>query len=98
MSDIENLLGLVVELMAANTRRMSALGAQAMVWGKFHEAVLPHLTTLQRIEVTRSFRQCIEDALSMMDDLPLPAEYHAALLELTNAILAALAQEPARRP
>jgi len=35
--------------------------------------------------------------MSLMDDLALPAEYHSALLELTNAILASLGQEPTRR-
>jgi hypothetical protein len=76
---------------------MGVLGARAMVMGKFIDAVLPHLTTLQRAEVTRSFRQGIEEALSLMDDVALPAEYHSALLELTNAILATLGQGPARR-
>jgi hypothetical protein len=28
--------------------------------------------------------------MSLMDDVPLPAEYHSAMLELTNAILATL--------
>jgi hypothetical protein len=76
---------------------MGALGARAMVLGKILEAVLPHLTTLQRVEVTRSFRQGIEEAMSLMDDVALPAEYHSALLELTKVILAALGQESARR-
>lgn len=68
-----------------------------MVLGKFLEAVLPHLTTVQRAAATRSFRQGIEDVMALMDDVALPAEYHSALLELTNAILAALSHEPARR-
>jgi hypothetical protein len=68
-----------------------------MVLGKFLEAALPHLTTLQRVEITRSFRHGIEDAMAQMDDVALPAEYHSALLELTNAILAELSQESARR-
>jgi len=45
---------------------------------------LPQLTTLQRGEVSRSFRQGIEDAVSLMDDAMLPAEYHSAILALTN--------------
>jgi hypothetical protein len=68
-----------------------------MVLGKFLEVVLPHLTTLQCAEVTRSFRQGIEDVLSLTDDAVLPAEYHSALLDLTYAILAALDQESATR-
>ena len=97
MNNTDNVLGQVVELMAANTKKMDVLGARTMVLGKFLEAVLPHLTTLQRVEITQSFRQGIEDALSLMDDVALPAEYHSALLELTNAILATLSQGPARR-
>jgi hypothetical protein len=76
---------------------MSMLEARAMVLGTFLETVLPHFTTLQHVEVTRSFRQGIEDAMSLMDDVALPAEYHSTLLELTNAIRAALGQEPVAR-
>ncbi len=58
-----------------------------MILGKFFEVVLPNLTTPQRGEISRSFREGIEDAKSLMDDVALPYEYHSALLELTNAIL-----------
>ncbi len=63
-----------------------------MVLGKFLEAALPHLTTLQQVEIARLFRRGVEDAMSLMDDVVLPAEYHSALLQLTNSILAALGQ------
>jgi hypothetical protein len=84
-------------LVVANTKTTSILGARAMVLGKFFEAVLPHVTTLQRVEITRSFRRGIEDAMSLMDDVALPADYHSALLELTNTILAALDRESTMR-
>ena len=84
-------------LVTSNTKAVSMLGARAMVLGKFFDAALPYLTTLQCIKVIRSFRQGIEDALSAMDDVALPAEYHSALLELTNAILAELGRESATR-
>lgn len=84
-------------LIAANSPNMVALCARAMVLVTFLKAALPHLTTLQRADVTLSFRQGIEEAMSLMDDLALPADYHSALLELTNAILASLAQEPTGR-
>jgi hypothetical protein len=90
-------LGKMSEVVTANTKAVSFLGARTMVLGKFLEAALPHLTPLQRVEITRSFREGIEDALSLMDDVALPAEYHSALLELTNSILAALSQAPAGR-
>lgn len=97
MNDATDALSKLRNVVTANTKTVSLLGARAIVLGKFFDAALPHLTTLQRIEVTRSFRQGIEDTLSLMDDVAVPAEYHSALLELTNAILAALGQEPARR-
>jgi hypothetical protein len=87
LNNTDDVLGQVVELMAANTNKVGVPGEQAMVLGKFLEAVLPHLTTLQRIEgVTRSFRRGIEEALSWMHDVALPVEYHSALLELTNTV------------
>ncbi len=97
MNDATDSLSKLKDVVTANTRTVSFLGARAMVLGKFFDAALPHLTPMQRLGVTRSFRQGIEDALSLMDDVPVPGEYHSALLELTNAILGALGQEPARR-
>lgn len=82
MNHSDNVLSQMVELMAANTKRMGALGARAMVLGKFLEAALPHLTTLQRNEITRSFRQGIDDTVSAIDDVALPAEFHSARLGL----------------
>ena len=86
-----------LELVSANTKTMSVLGARAMVPETFLDAALPRLTTLERVEITRSFRQGIEDAISCMDDVALPVEYHSALLGLTNTILAALDGESATR-
>lgn len=97
MDQTDALLGRMAGVVTANTKTMSTLGARAMVLGRFLEAVLPHLTPLQRAEVNWSFRQGIEEVLSLMDDVALPAEYHSALLELTNAILAALGHGSATR-
>ncbi|MFL9921235.1 hypothetical protein PQR75_38945 [Paraburkholderia fungorum] len=97
MNNTDEVLGKMVGIMTTNTKTVSMLGARSMVLGAFFDAALPHLTTSQRAAVTRSFRQGIEDALSYMDDMPLPAEYHTTLLELTNAILAALGQESGKR-
>jgi hypothetical protein len=83
-------------LVTANMETVSMLGARAMVLGKFLDAALPQLTTSQRAEVALSFRQGIEDAMALMDDVPLHAGYHSALLELTNTILATLAQGSVR--
>ena len=97
MNNTDDVLGQFAGFTAASTKQMSFLGARAMVLGKFHEAVLPHLTTLQRVEITRSFRQGIEEVFSLMDDVPLSAEYHSSLLDITNVILVALSKEPGAR-
>lgn len=78
------------QLITTNTKILGALGARAMVLGKFLDVALPHLTTLQRVEIAESFRMGIEDVMSLMDDVPLPPEYHSTLLELTNGILVTL--------
>jgi hypothetical protein len=90
-----DVLGRMSEFVTANTMAMSTLGARVMVLGKFLDAALPHLTVLQRAEVTRSFRLGIEDAMTQMDDVGLAAAYHSTLHELTNTILAALGQKSA---
>jgi hypothetical protein len=91
-------LGKMAGLVTSNMKTMSMLGARAMVLGKFLDAALPQFTALQRVEVTRSFRQGIEDVMSRMDDVALPDEYHSELLELTNTILAELGREaPVRK-
>ncbi|HTR05773.1 MAG TPA: hypothetical protein VMJ11_03760 [Paraburkholderia sp.] len=97
MDDSNEELSRMRKLVTAYTKPMGALGARAMVLGKFFDVALPHLTTSQRCEISRSFRHGIEDAMSLMDDVALPAEYHSALLELTNAILAALVRGSAAR-
>lgn len=84
-------------LVTDNMKTLSVLRACSMVLGKFLNAAPPHLTVLQRAEATRSFRQRVEEAMSLMDDVALPAEYHSAMPELTNTILAALGQESATR-
>ena len=98
MKNSDDVLNHMSRLVTGNTKTISVLGARAMVLNKFFDAALPQLTSLQRGEVTRSFRQGIEDILSLMDDVALPAEYYPALLDLTNTILAALGQKSATRP
>jgi hypothetical protein len=97
LNNATDLLGRISGVLTANTRAVSVLGARAMVLGRFLEAVLPHLTLSQRAEVARSFRNGIEDAMAQTDDVALPAEYHSTLLEVTNAILAAVRQNPVPR-
>ncbi len=98
MNNVDALLSQMNELVTANTKTTSLLGARTMVMGAFFDAVLPHLTAAQRVEVNRSFRCAIEDAMSKMDDLPLPGDYHSTLLQLTNAVLASLDKREQSRP
>ncbi|MGQ7935379.1 MULTISPECIES: hypothetical protein [Paraburkholderia] len=95
MNEINEPLNHMRRLVTANTKTISILGARAMVLGKFFDAVLPQLKNSQHEDIARSFREGIEDTMSRMDDVPLPAEYHSALLQLTNSILAALDQKSA---
>jgi hypothetical protein len=96
VDDVDSLLSQMNSLVTINTKTMSLLGARSMVLGNFFDAVLPHLTTAQRVETSQSFRNSIEETMSQMDDVPLPVEYHSAMLQLTNAILATL-REPSVR-
>lgn len=68
-----------------------------MVLGKFLNVALSHLTTLQCAEIICSFRMGIEDAMSLMDDVALPGEYHSALLGLTKDIVVALSKRSGKR-
>jgi hypothetical protein len=93
MDNADEVLGQMARIVATHTKTVSMLGARSMVLGAFFDAAVPHLASAQRAEVTRSFRQRIEEALAQMDDMPLPGEYHSTLLELTNSILDALGPE-----
>jgi hypothetical protein len=97
LNTANDVLGRMSEFVTANTTAMSTLGARVMVLGKCLDAALPHLTELQRADVTQSFRQGIEDGMVQMDDMALAAAYHSTLLELTNTILTALRQGSATR-
>jgi hypothetical protein len=88
--DMGNRLDRTPELIADSSTKIAVLGARALVLGQFHAAVWPYLTAQQRVVISQSFREGIEDAMASMDDVALPAEFHSALLELTNTILVTL--------
>jgi len=98
LDNINNVLDQLNESLIANSKIVSVLGARAMVLGKFLDATLPYLTRTQRAEVLWSFRLGIEEAMSLMDDVQLSAEYHSTLLDMTNSILAKLGDANARPP
>ena len=80
LDDLKEALAGIDRLTSANTKKVSVLGARAVVLSKFLEAALPHLRTSQRAGIARSSRQAIEETVSLTDDVCLPAEYHSALL------------------
>lgn len=81
------LLARTQELAVASSKAASRFGAQLVVHYSFIEAVLPMLNAQQRRQVEQSFRREIEDLMSRTDDVPMPPEYHAALLSSVNELL-----------
>lgn len=73
-----------------NVERVARFGAQVVVLSKLVDATLPHLTSMQRIEVEKAFRNGIEDAMAYVDDIVMPEQYHTTLMKLVNLYLALL--------
>ncbi|MFM0618170.1 hypothetical protein PQR37_29365 [Paraburkholderia nemoris] len=98
MKNTNALLKSLTTLVASNSETISSFGAQIVVMGNFLDATFPHLTAVQCAKITKSFRHEIEKTMSLMDDVPLPAEYHSMLLAQTNSLLNMLhARSAARR-
>lgn len=93
MSNADEVLHFANELVARNTHTLSVIGARSIVFTKIFDAVLPYLTTSQSVMDSDSFRQGIEEVLSLMDEFPVPPEHLAAMTEMTNSILEALKRE-----
>lgn len=88
MKNTNALLKSLTTLVASNSETISSFGAQIVVMGNFLDATFPHLTAApQCAKITKSFRHEVERTMSLMDDVPLPAEYHSMLLAQTNALL-----------
>ncbi|RKF35983.1 hypothetical protein [Paraburkholderia fungorum] len=90
MSNVDELLDLAKKLAVQNTNTISVVGARSIVLTKFLDAVLPYLTSSQSALVSHSFRQGMDEVLSLMDEYPVPPEHLTALLKMTNSILEAL--------
>ena len=86
----------LVEQARKNTASLSTLAAKAVAYQTFVEAVLPMLTATQNVDLSMRFQQRIEDVMAVMDDIALPADYHAVLLAKTNELLAALRENQNR--
>lgn len=90
MNNIGALLQSLNTFVKSNGETLARFGARVAVMSVLLDVTLPNLTAAQRAEITKLFRHGIEDTMSLMDDVPLPAEYHSTLLEQTNAFLAIL--------
>jgi hypothetical protein len=90
MNTADEVLHLAREMVARNTHTLSVIGARSIVLTKFLDAVLPYLTTSQSVIVSHSFRQGIDEVLALLDDVPVPPEHLATLLEMTSSIQNAL--------
>jgi hypothetical protein len=92
-----NLPKSVLDQAESNASAVSRFGARLVVHCKFITAVLPHLSQEQCKQVIQVFRQGVEDAMALTDDVAMPAEYHTALLNETNLLLTALGTQSVRR-
>lgn len=90
MSNADDTLQIARRLVNENTQIISVIGARVIVLTTFLDAVLPYLTTSQSVMIGNSFRQGMDQVLSLTDDVRVPPEHQAALLEMTGSILEAL--------
>jgi hypothetical protein len=88
--DVEQVLHRLEGQFESNAGAISRIGARMVVLCKFVEAVLPQLNAVQSGEIRRRFRQGVEEAMSLTDDVALPGAYQTTLLEQTNVLLIAL--------
>ncbi len=95
MNNVTEALDELSNLVNVRTKTMGVLAARALVLGKFFDGVMPHLTLSQRSKVSEAFRDGMEDVASMMEGVPLPAEYYSAMRELKDTIFASLKLESA---
>jgi hypothetical protein len=65
-------------------------GARLAVIGELLATLLTHLPDATRVEIAGSFRERVEDLMSLCDDRALPEQYHSALLTEVNRYLNAL--------
>lgn len=84
------LLDALTTLSKSNGHAVVQHGARLAVVGELLVAMLTHLPNAMRVEIAASFRDRIEDLMSLGDDRCLPEKYHSALLTEVNRYLNAL--------
>ncbi|MBV8262137.1 MAG: hypothetical protein JO239_14655 [Paraburkholderia sp.] len=86
----ELLLRSMTALVSANGKAISRFGASVVVMTKFVEAVLPQLSGAQVERTIQAFRAHVGEAMAVADDVLLPGEYRATLIEQANVLLSRL--------
>ena len=86
----EMLLHSMTALVSANGKAISRFGASVVVMTKFVEAVLPQLSGAQVERTIQAFRAHVGEAMAVADDVLLPGEYRATLIEQANVLLSRL--------
>ncbi|MEM5447717.1 hypothetical protein [Paraburkholderia guartelaensis] len=89
----EMLLNSMTALVSAHGKAISRFGASVVVMTKFVEAVLPQLSTAQIDRTLLVFRAQLAEAMAVADDVLLPSEYRATLIEQANMLLARLGSD-----
>jgi hypothetical protein len=90
LNNTDALLKSLNTFLTSNGDTLARFGARVAVMSVLLDVTLPKLTLAQCVEITKLFRDGIEDTLSLMDDIPVPGEYRSTLLEQTNLFLAIL--------
>jgi len=91
----EMLLHSMTALVSAHGKAISRFGASMIVMTKFVEAVLPQLSPAQIERTILAFRAQVGEAMAVADDVRLPGEYRATLIEQANVLLSRLGGDAA---
>ena len=94
----EMLLHSMTALVSAHGKAISRFGASVVVMTKFVEAVLPQLSGAQVERTIQAFRAHVGEAMAVADDVLLPGEYRATLIEQANVLLSRLDSDAAVVP
>lgn len=86
----DTLLHSLATLSKINGMSVVQHGARLAVIGELLASVLAHLPAAMQEDIARTFRERVEDLMSLSDDRDLPEQYHSALLTEINRYLNAL--------
>lgn len=87
MGKFEKTLDAVATLVSDTTTNISQAAATALVMQEFVDLTLPKLTQAQCAEIHVQLRQVLEDRMSLMDHMTLPANYHSVFLDKASDVL-----------